>query len=734
MLTVIRSVGSAFLFVLALSLSARGAAADPDPELQNQLQAIRQSNGVDYEHAAKLTDPLLQKYAQDKHALAQIYLLRADLAFGKAPWAARYAEAKALLPLLPEDATDDINLCEDRLLESVGHGTNDPALFAAAYDRRLKRGGTSEKDRYYVLRAHAHAFEAYMYVWIKPVDWVASCKAMLASCDFRMKDHTNLVYPRIESLLQLRERVKPEEAYAIVQMVRPHLREESGKPWAPRILPHAAELEEQLGKPEAMLQTAEEMIALNPGDASCRLIKARAYRALKKIPEAEAAAKEVILQVPDTLHALNARVFLAETAAELGNSDEAFGRARFAFDVAPNQQEVARAIQTICQIMTTRDGHVTNANRFLLFQKYGQAGPDGKIGTEDDLPPFLNELKRAIDPGFSAKLTAEAEKQIDPLDAMALRRRGMFYIHAGKPEHALESFQREYSLVSASADAASNAVNDIAMALRAVSGRVFTAKNFLEYQQYGPAGADGKPGTADDLSFAFAAQTPIGEDMVKQEENAFHQELERNWSAQSTVEKGLRYASALSLAARPEEALSVAKGLYNAARDDQALNAACLGLASALRARDRNLVNANRFLSFQRFGPNGPDGIRGNDDDLSDPLAGFEMKLPQTHREWLLAKAEEFVKARQYQKASYPYLHLGDARQALSVLKRARGLCPFDSAAISELSRDVVTALKALNGHVFGSEVFTDYMQYGPTGKDGKQGTPDDLVDPLVGF
>lgn len=731
-----RSIVGGSLVVLAflLILPHVGLAADADPELSNQLESIRGQWGtIEYAQAAKLTEPLLRKYAQDKDALARIYRLRADFSFHRnGSWNDRYAESKALLPLLPPNAADDINLYEDWLVLSARFVSE--KAFDAAYATRVRRGGTSEKDVASLLRAHTGAVHDYINRWNRPADSVAACKAMLAICDFTKKEHTDLVYQEIERFLLRKEKVKPQDAYEIVQAIRSDLHEDLGKSWAARILPHALALEEQLGKPEAMLQTADELMKLSPQDAGSRVYRAKSLEALKKHGEADAQAREVILGAPDDPQAFSAAVQLVTNALAQGKKEDALRRARTVFDVASSRQEINEAIQLVAQVLSAIDGNLVRANQFILFQKYGQAGLDGKAGTEDDLPDFTKVMERSVDPQFVQQLMAEAEKINDMLDAKSLRKQGMLFLYAGQPQKALEAFQKEYLLIVGTPEGLAQSSGDVAAALRAASGQLFGSKAFLDFQQYGHAGIDAMPGTADDLSFAFLPLAPLPDDAVRAAEDAFHQELLQSWTAMPTFEKGFRYASALSLAGRRDEALSVARTLYFAARDEQTFNAACVAVAAALRARDLDTVRANRFLAFQKYGPNGPDGKPKTADDVADPFAGFTPKLPQPHHDWLAEQVKSLVDGRKHQNAGYACLLMGEVKQALSSFKRARAVCSFDGPSIEAISRDVVAGLKALNGNLLGTEEFLAFQQYGPDGKDGKPGTPDDLGDPLADF
>ena len=531
-----------------------------------------------------------------------------------------------------------------------------------------------------------------------------------------------------------RIRLSQDGLRALLDSILPHLGNKLARNWAPNIAKHLVRMQEEKGEFDALLQTAKFLIAGDPDKCIYKVYKMRACLALKKYSEAEATARTIILAEPEAPDAFTARVGLVESSLDQGKFSEAVCRAGMAFDTALDHQQLSRAIQLVARAMAACDGDLANANKFLLFQKYGQAGADGKTGTKDGLPPFQDAIERSINSAFKRQLVAAAEKAIDDFDPDALHRRGMFYLHAGESQRALEAFQREYMLVASSTAAMQRSSKDVAVALRAASAQAYGAEAFLDYQQYGSAGMDGKPGTEDDLVFSFPAKVLSPADLSARAEKEFHEELLKGWHTMPAFEKGRRYAAALSLSGRHQEALSVAWGLYCSARDNRHLDAACVAVAGALRARDLSLPNANRFLAFQKHGANGPDGKLGTEDDAANPLAEFRVKLPAAHEEWLKAQAHSLIENGKYRDAGYAWLHAGDARQALSAFNRVRSVCPFEAKAIDEMTRDIVAALKALHGHPLGAGPFLAFQQYGPSGKDGQPGTADDLEDSLAEF
>lgn len=471
-----------YVFVLSVLL-ASWARAEEESKLAKTLAPIRaklQSKGLSYEEVAQMTAPLLREYKDDNEALGQIYRLRVDFAQrSKAGAPERLAELRALVPLLPADDAK-VRLRYEEML-SVTAKSNGQETYDVVYADKLKRLGILEEDRYLLMRAHFHAACVYVEDWKRPADAIAAFNALVAACDFNSKRDVDVVWGMVQTFLNpwCSMNMSEHELRGLLESARPHLSDELAKRWEPGITPHLVRLQEKQGAFDALLQTAEDLIAGNPREARYQFYRIRAYRGLRDYSKADATAREIILAAPESPDAFNARTELVENSLVQRNLDEALGRARLAFDVASSQEEITQAIQLIIQTMSSRDRNSAGANRFLLYQRCGRAGTDGKMDTQDDLPSFKDTVPCSIDPAFEGQLVQAAEKEISILDAGPLRRRGMLYLHAGKPEKALEAFEMQYRLVVASAEMMQSAVNGIATATRAASFQTSAAKAFL---------------------------------------------------------------------------------------------------------------------------------------------------------------------------------------------------------------------------------------------------------------
>jgi tetratricopeptide (TPR) repeat protein len=151
--------------------------------------------------------------------------------------------------------------------------------------------------------------------------------------------------------------------------------------------------------------------------------------------------------------------------------------------------------------------------------------------------------------------------------------------------------------------------------LRAMDKNLGRANALINYHRYGPAGEDQKPGTDDDLKDPLAGvQYPSYPDREK----AF---AEARKQAGDDV-RAMRYRAFTWLyCARPKEALRCFMDAFaRAATDEIVLTANDMILIGARAARG-HAVGLEAFYQFVNYGPAGPDGKRGTEDDLADPFA-----------------------------------------------------------------------------------------------------------------
>lgn len=168
----------------------------------------------------------------------------------------------------------------------------------------------------------------------------------------------------------------------------------------------------------------------------------------------------------------------------------------------------------------------------------------------------------------------------------------------------------------------SDAVGAIARLLKEIDGNVTRANAVILFQQYGPAGQDGRAGTADDLTNPLAS-VPYPKFPRREEAFARFRPL-----AGDTAEASRYRALTYIYSGRPAEALPhFAEALRRKHGSPSDIHRAIHELVViGVRDAQGHSVDLRRFFEFIRCGPAGRDGEPGTPDDLKDPFA--EIGLP----------------------------------------------------------------------------------------------------------
>ncbi len=197
---------------------------------------------------------------------------------------------------------------------------------------------------------------------------------------------------------------------------------------------------------------------------------------------------------------------------------------------------------------------------------------------------------------------------------------------------------------------------------------------------------------------------------------------------------------ALVAMGRTDEALGMAKAYYRlsalgAAGSSYYSNSAryrydaVYAVVRALKAKEGGLQSANAFIRLVEHGPEGPDGKAGTKDDLPNPLAAYPLP-PNPERDRLFAQAERrFVN--EPLKLGYLYLCWDKPVEAIMAFRR-HYLAAGEGTPLTTAASLLARAMRALDMPEEKVQAFFDYQNYGPAGKDGKKGTKDDLVDPIL--
>ena len=151
------------------------------------------------------------------------------------------------------------------------------------------------------------------------------------------------------------------------------------------------------------------------------------------------------------------------------------------------------AIFAVVRALKAKEGSLRTASRFIAFLEHGPEGPDGILGTADDLK----------DPTADYQLPADAER--DKAFAAAAQRfvgepyeLAFLYLCWDKPNDALRALRRYY-LECGEAGKLQRAASLLAQAMRAMGRPEAEVDAFFDFQNLGPNGKDGKPKTKDDL-------------------------------------------------------------------------------------------------------------------------------------------------------------------------------------------------------------------------------------------
>ena len=215
--------------------------------------------------------------------------------------------------------------------------------------------------------------------------------------------------------------------------------------------------------------------------------------------EAIAADPSVAYQYADILGDL------VDALVAMGRTDEALGMAKAYYRLSAlgaagssYYSNSARyrydAVYAVIRALKAKEGGLQSANAFIRLVEHGPEGPDGKLGTKDDLPDPLAAYPLPPNPERD-RLFAQAERRFvnEPL------RLGYLYLCWDKPARALMAFRRHY-LAAGEGTSLTTAASLVARAMRALDMPEEKVQEFFDYQNYGPAGKDGKKGTNDDLA------------------------------------------------------------------------------------------------------------------------------------------------------------------------------------------------------------------------------------------
>jgi tetratricopeptide (TPR) repeat protein len=244
-----------------------------------------------------------------------------------------------------------------------------------------------------------------------------------------------------------------------------------------------------------------EKVETDPATAQVWCVRtAEACLELGQVDDALRAYERVFVrhpQVTDQWYGVERAV--AALLLKQGKLEEALKAARISFDAAYDEGTIADNVRLIAEILKGLDKNVGRANAFIAFQRFGPAGEEGKPGTA-----VKNPLEGLAAPSYPErdKAFAEARKAAGD-DVRSMQFRAATFSYSGHPKEALKCYMDAFARSSGD-ELQQTGRAMILIGARAVRGHAAGLEEFFTFVNYGPAGPDGKPGTADDLKDPFA--------------------------------------------------------------------------------------------------------------------------------------------------------------------------------------------------------------------------------------
>jgi len=162
------------------------------------------------------------------------------------------------------------------------------------------------------------------------------------------------------------------------------------------------------------------------------------------------------------------------------------------------------------------------------------------------------------------------------------------------------------------------AVNLVMQCLKLKYRSIALANRFVAFQAHGPNGEDGRPGTGDELvnplaDVQWAPPAHIDALFKKTLEGLPEDFAGRRWRGYLYLYWG-----------KPKLALKELVWRFDhAPLQERAINEAIDDVVVGLKAHSGHTLAGEQFMDYQRYGPEGKDGKKGNDDDLKDVLEGL---------------------------------------------------------------------------------------------------------------
>lgn len=258
-------------------------------------------------------------------------------------------------------------------------------------------------------------------------------------------------------------------------------------------------------KPAAQLQALYAIAAKQGGDPHFRQEMLMRIVGLlieqNRLDEALAQCERVFTETPGCADFwYQAQQAIVDILRRQNRLAEAIQAQRIVLDVTGDATGVAAQCNQIAGMLKDLDKNVTRANAFIDFQTYGPWGKDGKPG---DAAVLANPLAAVGYPSYGAREQAFAKAQAGGDDQAFARQRALMCMYTGHPDQAVK-YYADALRRSLPANVMDIANEMIVLGVRGVHGHCLDLDRFYAFVRYGPAGLDGKIGTADDLKDPFA--------------------------------------------------------------------------------------------------------------------------------------------------------------------------------------------------------------------------------------
>ena len=374
----------------------------------------------------------------------------------------------------------------------------------------------------------------------------------------------------------------------------------------------------------AAVSLIEEGLTEHPhrdGATRARLLKARvwALKGLKRTGEALVASDEALKAAQSAgddkiSPSFQSQLYVqrADLMATVGRRNEAMALYRRSVSIFPSDRACKAlygAAIEVGDIPTATEAWIVwctaNGARVqeLRSESKRLVATARRAGKSLDAAVFRSAQYRAL-PALAHRPDRLGETQIVLVEILAARQ---------SLDAAL--YEAKVLFEACTSDLLPDAIQLLTRALRELDGNIARANRVLQYANFGTPGADRTPGTEDDLVSPLegvAAPNREGRDAAYSDAVASIPSTWRGHMARAVL---CRYWG------RPKLALEELQAAYKLAPLEQKpMRTIMDSTALVLVQLSGDPAMADRYRAFQTFGPAGPDGTKGTNDDVTNPL------------------------------------------------------------------------------------------------------------------